>query len=138
MSGVLIDSNILIDVLTEDPNWFGWSAEQLEQLGNRHILYINEIVYAEVSMSFNEIEEFEQALPSHLFKRLQLPWEAAFLAGKAFLKYRKNRGTRTTALPDFFIGAHAAIDNLILLTRDGKRFQHYFPKLKVISPNASL
>lgn len=135
MSGVLIDSNIFIDVLTEDPTWFDWSAEQLEQLGNRYVLYINEIIYAEVSISFNKIEEFEEVLPAHLFKRLQLPWEAAFLAGKAFLKYKKNQGSRTTTLPDFFIGAHAAIDDLILLTRDSKRFQHYFPELTIVSPS---
>lgn len=134
MKGVLIDSNIFIDILTEDPHWYTWSSQQLEELGDRHTLYINKIIYAEVSISFNKIEDLEAALPHHLFKRSQIPWEAAFLAGKAFIKYRKTGGSKNQPLPDFLIGAHAAVDNLALLTRDKNRFQHYFPQLTVISP----
>lgn len=135
MQGVLVDSNVIIDILTEDTNWFAWSSKHLETLANHHTLLVNKIIYAEISVSFNKIEELEQALSPQIFKRSQIPWEAAFLAGKAFLHYRKKGGSRVTPLPDFLIGAHAAVDNLILLTRDGHRFKHYFPKLQVVCPD---
>jgi predicted nucleic acid-binding protein len=134
MNGVLVDSNIIIDILTEDPQWFRWSSQKLEELANRHILLINKIIYAEVSVSFNQIEELEMALPSYLFQRALIPWEAAFLAGKAFLKYRREGGNRISPLPDFLIGAHAAVEKLTLLTSDDKRFKHHYPKLTIIAP----
>lgn len=134
MKSILVDSNIIIDILTEDPHWYTWSSQQLEKLGDHRTLYINKIIYAEVSISFASIEALEEALPHHMFKRSQIPWEAAFLAGKAFIRYKKAGGSRSQPLPDFLIGAHAAIDNLTLLTRDKGRFQRYFPQLTIISP----
>jgi len=136
MSGVLVDSNVLLDVLTENPAWFAWSSSALEQCANQAMLYINPIIYAEVSIGFAKIEELEEALPGEFFRRLHLPLEAAFLAGKAFVKYRKQRGTRLSTLPDFFIGAHAAVSGLRLLTRDAGRYRTYFPTVTLISPPA--
>ena len=130
----MVDSNVIIDILTEDPHWFQWSANTLEELANDHLLFINTVIYAEVSTSFVKIEELEHALPAQLFQRAMIPWEAAFLAGKVFLSYRRNGGQRNLPLPDFFIGAHALIDHFLLLTRDSKRFKHYFPQLQIVSP----
>ena len=135
MSGILVDSCVILDIVTEDPEWFNWSSDMLERHANRHSLYINPVIYAEVSIGFKRIEELEAALPHSVFKRAPLPWEAGFLAGKAFLQYRQSGGQRTLPLPDFFIGAHAAIQGLVLLTRDTKRFRHYYSKLKMISPD---
>lgn len=134
MNGVLIDSCVLLDIATEDPVWFDWSAEKIEECSERYSLFINPIIFAEVSAGYERIEEVEHALPSMIYRRAPLPWEAAFLAGKAFLRYRKSGGKREIPLPDFFIGAHAVIENFVLLTRDTKRFGHYFPALKMISP----
>jgi len=134
MTGVLVDSCVILDIVTEDPRWFQWSSIMLEKYANRYQLLINPIIYAEVSMGYQKIEELEVALSPTVFKRAQLPWEASFLAGKAFLQYRKSGGKRSLPLPDFFIGAHAVIEELLLLTRDTKRFQHYYPTLKIISP----
>ncbi len=131
---VLVDSNVILDVLTEDKHWFSWSSAQLQQLGDEHVLWINPLIYAEVSIGFERIEEIEEALPSSAFQREALPWEAAFLAGKSFLRYRRTGGSRTSPLPDFYIGAHAAIRGMALLTRDAARYQTYFPKLRLISP----
>ena len=134
MNGVLIDSNVLIDIITEDSKWFSWSADQLEDCASNCSVYINKIIYAEVSIGYKKIEDLENALSHSFIERLTIPWEAAFLAGKAYLKYRRNGGIKTMPLPDFFIGAHALISNLHLLTRDSKRFKHYFPQLKLITP----
>ncbi len=134
MTTILVDSNVLLDVLTEDPRWFEWSAEQIERLADDHILAINPIIYAEVSVGFDRIEELEQALPSDAFARLPLPWEAAFAAGKCFLEYRRRRGARRSPLPDFYIGAHAAVAQLELLTRDATRYRTYFPAVHLIAP----
>ncbi len=135
MTGILVDSCVILDIVTEDPDWFDWSSKTLEQQANRNSLFINPVIYAEISIGFKRIEDLEEALPHAMFKRAPIPWEAAFLAGKVFLQYRKSGGHRTLPLPDFFIGAHAAIEELILLTRDTKRFRHYYPKLKMISPH---
>ena len=135
MSGVLVDSNVIIDVLTEDTAWSRWSSSALERCANEGALYINPIIYAEVSIRFDTIEELEAALPRDAFRRLDVPPEAAFLAGKAFLRYRKRGGSRTSTLPDFFIGAHAAVSNLRLLTRDDRRYRTYFPTVTFISPH---
>lgn len=132
--GVLVDSNVLLDVLGNDPIWFPWSSEHLAQSVEESTVVINPIIYAEVSIGFHRIEEFEAALPADTFERRPLPWEAAFLAGKSFLAYRRAGGRRGSTLPDFFIGAHAAVDGLTLLTRDAARYRTYFPKLAIIAP----
>lgn len=134
MSTVLVDSCVILDIITEDPKWVEWSASMLEHYADQGSLCINPIIYAEVSIGFKRIEELEAALPHSTFKRLPLPWEASFLAGKAFLQYRKAGGQRTLPLPDFLIGAHAAIEKMTLLTRDPKRFRTYYPTVSVISP----
>ena len=134
MAGVLVDSNVILDVVTEDEVWLGWSAERLETLAERHVLIINPIVYSEVSVGFDRIESLNAALTPELFKRQSLPWEAAFLAGKCFLEYRRAVGTRRSPLPDFYIGAHAACCGLTLLTRDARRYRRYFPKLALVAP----
>jgi predicted nucleic acid-binding protein len=134
MTGVLVDSNVLLDVLTEDPEWFEWSSGQLARCADSHPLAINPIIYAEVSVGFETIEELEEVLAPELFARLALPWEAAFLAGKCSLEYRQRKGARRSPLPDFYIGAHAAVAGLTLLTRDATRYRRYFPTLRLISP----
>lgn len=133
-SGVLVDSNVLLDILTEDPVWFDWSAEQLAKAAESFALIINPIIYSEVSVGFSTIEEVEASLPADSFLRHPLPWEAAFLAGKCFLAYRRSGGERRSPLPDFYIGAHAAVAGLSLLTRDVSRYRTYFPTIKLIVP----
>ena len=134
MSRVLVDANVLLDVMTDDPQWYAWSAEQLDACAAKAELCINPIVYAEVSVGFERIEELDEALPQETFTRLALPWEAGFLAGKAFVRYRRAQGSRTSPLPDFYIGAHAAVDGMALLTRDAKRYRTYYPTLELICP----
>lgn len=134
MKRVLVDANVLLDVLTVDPRWCAWSAAQLDAQAAAAELCINPIIYAEVSVGFERIEDLDSALPSDAFTRLELPWEAGFLAGKAFLRYRRAQGSRTSPLPDFYIGAHAAIEGMALLTRDAKRYRTYYPTLELISP----
>ena len=134
MPDVLVDSNVLLDVLTTDRRWFERSSVKLATLADEHELIVNPIVYAEVSVGFARIEELEAALPRESFRREPLPWEAAFLAGKCFVRYRRAGGMRTSPLPDFYIGAHAAIRGIPLLTRDAGRYRTYFPKLEVIVP----
>ena len=129
-----MDSNVLLDVLTEDPDWFDWSATELERRADRSILVINPLVYAEVSIRFGRIEELDEALPPTIFRRDPLPWEAAFLAGKSFVAYRRRGGVRHNPLTDFYIGAHAAVAGMTLLTRDASRYRSYFPSLEVIAP----
>jgi predicted nucleic acid-binding protein len=132
VTGTLVDSNVLLDVLQDDPVWYEWSARALETAANRGPLLINPLIYAEVSIGFARIEELEAAMPPTDFLRAPLPWEAAFLAGKCFLDYRRRGGPRGTVLPDFFIGAHAAVEGLDLLTRDAHRYQTYFPTLRLV------
>ena len=134
MNRVLVDANVLLDVLTDDPQWYEWSAAQLDACSAKAELCINPIIYAEVSIGFERIEQIEEALPPDTFARLELPWDAAFLAGKAFLQYRRASGSRTSPLPDFYIGAHAAVDGMALLTRDARPYRTYYPKLEVICP----
>lgn len=134
MQRVLVDANVLLDVLTDDVAWYAWSAAQLDACARHARLCINPIIYAEVSVGFDRIEDLDDALPADTFTRLELPWEAGFLAGKAFLKYRRARGNRTSPLPDFYIGAHAAIEGMALLTRDAKRYRTYYPGLELICP----
>lgn len=118
---------MLLDVLTEDPKWFAWSAEALAEAADRGRLLLNPLVYAEVSVRFARVEELDDALPPQFFERVPLPWEAAFLAGKCFLEYRRRGGVRRSPLPDFYIGGHAAVAGVPLLTRDPRRYRAYFP-----------
>ena len=134
MTNVLVDSNVLLDVLTEDTQWFEWSAQMLSEYADRGSLVINPIIYAEVSIGFNQPEELEEALPSALLRRDPLPYEAAFLAGQSFLEYRRRGGERRSPLPDFYIGAHAAVAEMSLLTRDVNRYRTYFPSVQLIAP----
>jgi predicted nucleic acid-binding protein len=129
-----VDSNVLLDLLEEDPTWYEWSSTQLQKAADSCSLIINPIIYAEVSIGFKRIEELEATLPPDYFLRMPIPWEAAFLAGKCFIRYRKWGGAKHSPLPDFFIGAHAVISGLTLLTRDAARYRTYFPTLKLIAP----
>ncbi len=134
---VLVDSNVLLDVLSADEEWFAWSEEKISDCADEGILCINPIIYAEISIGFNKIEELEAALTKDYFRYLQIPYEAAFLAGKCFLKYRRAGGMKHAPLPDFFIGAHAAIEGMTLLTRDAARYRTYFPGLVLIEPSST-
>ena len=134
MAGTLVDSNVILDVATEDAEWVDWSAAMLEDAGERGPLVINPLIFAEVSVRYWTLEDVDEAIPAAFYTRAALPWEAAFLAAKAFERYRRAGGARRSPLPDFFIGAHAAIAGLTLLTRDPKRYRRYFPKLRIISP----
>jgi predicted nucleic acid-binding protein len=134
MKTVLVDSNVLLDVATNDPTWSSWSSRALEAAADEAPLVINPLVYAEVSIGFGRIEDLEVAIPPALFRRDALPYEAAFLAGKAFLRYRRRGGSRATPLPDFYIGAHAAVAGFRLLTRDAARYRTYFPSVELIAP----
>ena len=136
MTRILVDSNVLLDVITADPTWGTWSSASLERTADEAILVINALIYAEVSIGFASIEALEEALPSDLYRREFLPYEAGFLAGKAFLRYRQAGGARRSPLPDFYIGAHAAVSGYRLLTRDATRFRTYFPTLELIAPDA--
>jgi len=131
---ILVDSNVLLDVLTDDPRWSLWSTDALAEHADQDVLAINPIIYAEVSVGFVRIEDLDAALPAPTFHRLALPWEAAFLAGKCFQTYRKRGGARSSPLPDFYIGAHASVSGMKLLTRDATRYRTYFPKLGLIAP----
>jgi hypothetical protein len=133
---ILVDSNVLLDILTEDPRWYSWSSAALLRYADEAELVINPIIYAEVSIGFERIEELESAVPLEYFRRESLPWEAAFLAGKCFLQYRRRGGSRRSPLPDFYIGAHAAIRGHRLLSRDVRRFKTYFPRLELLGPPA--
>jgi predicted nucleic acid-binding protein len=133
----LVDSNVLLDVATEDPDWYAWSAEALARAADDGRLVINAVVYAEVSIGFATIEELDDALPPDVFAREPLPYEAAFLAGKAFLTYRRRGGARSQPLPDFFIGAHAAVAGHRVLTRDARRYRNYFPTVRLLTPSRS-
>ena len=131
---VLIDSNVLLDIFTQDKTWFSWSSKTLSDYAEHGLLYINPIIYAEISAGFSCIEDLESALPGDYIHRDNLPYEAAFLAGKCFVKYRRAGGIKKSPLPDFYIGAHAAVKGWSILTRDKGRYQSYFPKLNVIAP----
>jgi len=134
VADVLVDSNVILDVVTQDPRWFDRSAAVLARMAGDHELIVNPIVYAEVSVGFERIEELDAALPGESFRREPLPWEAAFLAGKCFVRYRRAGGSRRAPLPDFYIGAHAAVRGIPLLTRDAARYRAYFPRLELILP----
>jgi len=130
----LVDSCILIDVLANDPRWANWSLDQLERLGSVAPLVINPIILAEISPRFERALDLEAALAGLPLLREALPWDAAFLAGQAFKIYLQVQGTKTSPMPDFYIGAHALVGNLQLLTRDAARYRSYFPKLALVAP----
>ena len=134
MSRILVDTNVLIDVLHRDPVWALWSDSNLERVADEAIVVINPIVYGELSLGFPTVEALDIALEPHLFEREGLPYAAAFLAGRAFLAYRRRGGSRTSPMPDFYIGAHAAVAGYRLLTRDATRYRTYFPTLELIAP----
>jgi len=131
----LVDTNVLLDVVTDDPNWADWSIEQLEAAALRGPLLINDVVYAELAVRYERIERLEAFLAAASLEMAAMPRSALFLAGKVFQKYRKAGGSRAGVLPDFFIGAHAAVDQLDLLTRDTARYRTYFPTVKLITPD---
>jgi predicted nucleic acid-binding protein len=134
LSATLVDSNVLLDVFTEDPVWFEWSAAKLASHAERRVLAINPIIYAEISVRFPAKEDLDEALPLSAYRREALPWDAAFLAGRCFTLYRRRGGARRSPLPDFYIGAHAAVRRYTLLTRDAERYRGYFPKLALDAP----
>ena len=133
MPTVLVDSNVILDIFTADPAWSEWSSRALRDAADNNRVVINPIVYSEISVRFSRIEDIDAALPSVL-EREPIPYEAAFLAGKVFSTYRRRSGNKTAPLPDFFIGAHAAVSGYTLLTRDTARYRTYFPALKIIAP----
>jgi predicted nucleic acid-binding protein len=131
---ILIDSNILLDIASEDSEWYSWSSAAVAAAGNSSDLAINPIIYAEASVRYASPAEFDTAFPPDFFRRLPMPYPSAFLAGKAQLAYRNHGGLRVATLPDFFIGAHAAIANYKIMTRDPRRFRRYFPTVTLIAP----
>lgn len=134
MTATLVDSNVLIDILSGDSVWAAWSGKALSRLGAEGPLVINPVIYAEVSHRYTRKELLDHELPADVFVREDIPWAAAFLAGKAYLDYRRRGGHRRSPLPDFFIGAHAAIAGLRLLSRDASRYRTYFPTVELIVP----
>ena len=134
MSCVLVDTNVLVDVLVDDPNWSSWSIGQLTAQSKVHDLVINPVIYAELSTTFSSLEAFEEVLSQMQLRFLPLPKPALFLAGKAFVQYRRRGGTKTSLQPDFMIGAHAATGVMPILTRDGRMYERYFPTVSVIQP----
>jgi predicted nucleic acid-binding protein len=131
---MMVDSNVIIDIITRDKKWYSWSAEMVAKYCEKYKLFINPVIFGEVSVNFSKIEDLKEVLPEDYFEYLPIPPEAAFLAAKVFFQYRRNRGNKRSTLPDFFIGAHAAVLNMPLLTRDPARYKTYFPRVKLILP----
>lgn len=131
--GILVDANVILDVFTSDPVWLDWSSAALADAADRALLVVNPIIYAEVSVRFATVDELEAELPAHVYRREELPWEAAFLAGKAYVDYRRRGGTRRSPMRDFYIGAHALVRGYALLTRDATRYRTFFPRLTIIA-----
>jgi predicted nucleic acid-binding protein len=131
---VLVDSNVLIDVASVDPVWASWSADALDRVMDEAVVVINPVIYGELAAGFPTVEALDAALPADLYRREAIPYPAAYLAGQCFRDYRRRGGARTTGLPDFFIGAHAAVAGYRLLTRDPRRYRTYFPRLQLIAP----
>jgi predicted nucleic acid-binding protein len=134
VAATLIDSNVLIDIVAEDPRWGAWSGEALIEALEEGSVFVDQIVFAEVSMGYRTAEACQQALAVQGLERIPIPWSAAFLAGRAFASYRRRGGSKLAPLPDFFIGAHAAVAGLRLLTRDPTRYRTYFPTVELIAP----
>jgi predicted nucleic acid-binding protein len=134
LNATLVDSNVLFDYLSEDEEWNDWSGAMLSEAAHRGAVVINPLIYAELGIRYSRIEELDEALPAEYFVRAPLPWDAAFLAGKCYERYRRRGGARRSPLPDFYIGAHAAVTGMTLLTRDARRYRAYFPKLRIVAP----
>jgi predicted nucleic acid-binding protein len=134
---LLVDTNVLIDIWQDDPDWADWSIEQLRTQSQVHGLAINPVIYGELSLNYTSFEALDEQVEALQLDLLELPRAALFLAGKAFLKYRRKGGPRTNVLADFFIGAHAAVDGCAILTRDAARYRAYFPTVRVITPPAN-
>ena len=134
MNGLLVDSNVILDIFLDDPKWADWSVTTLANASYNSTLYINQIVYSEVAIGFNKIEALELALHKGGFQMLEMPKEALFLAGKAYLNYRRGKGTKKPPLPDFYIGAQAAVLGMDLITRDKGRYRTYFPTVRIVCP----
>ncbi len=131
---LLVDTNVLVDVLQDDPRWAAWSLGQLRAQAQIHALAINPVIYAEMSLSFSTVDALEAVVARMQLALHEIPRPALFLAGKAFAQYRRRGGSKTQVLPDFFIGAHAAVQRWPLLTRDAGRYRSYFPKLEIVAP----
>jgi predicted nucleic acid-binding protein len=131
---VLVDTNVLLDVLQDDPVWADWSIRQLQAQAQVHELFINPVIYSELSLAFESIKAVDQAIDDMGLNYRELPRPALFLAGRAFVKYRRKGGFKSNVLADFFIGAHAAVLNCGIITRDGRRYRNYFPRVALISP----
>jgi predicted nucleic acid-binding protein len=132
----LVDSNVLLDIFTRTPDWWEWAVMQLEEAALHGPLLINDVIYAETSVRFHGIDDFDAALAKAGVAVAPIPHLALFLAGKAFARYRNSGSVRTGVLPDFFIGAHADVERLPLLTRDARRYRHYFPTVALIAPES--
>ncbi len=135
---LLVDTNVLVDVLEDDPQWANWSVGQLRAQSKIHRLAINPIIYAELSLTFSTAEALDLAIEDLDLDMVDIPRPALFLAGKAFIRYRRQGGTKTNVLGDFFIGAHAAVSGLVVLTRDTRRYASYFPSVVMVSPTVDL
>ena len=133
----LVDSCILLDVITSDAQWADWSASQIAAAMDAGRVAINPLIYAEISVGYESVEELDELLPASAYEREALPYTAGFAAGKAFLRYRRSGGDKLSPMPDFYIGAHAAVAGYRLLTRDVRRYQRYFPTIEIIAPAAS-
>lgn len=131
---MLVDTNVLVDVLENDPDWADWSVAQLRAQAQIHRLVINPVIYAELSLAFSTVEALDETLAALQIPVIEMPKTALFLAGKAFVKYRRQGGTKNNVLADFFIGAHAAVAGLPVLTRDVRRYASYFPTVAVVCP----
>lgn len=134
MNGVIVDSNVLIDIATADPVWGPWSRDRLSEIADQYLVVINPVIYAEVSVSYDSIDQLNAFLSAAAVVRQDIPFDAAFLAGKAFASYRKRTPDRQSLLPDFLIGAHAAVSGYAVMTRDDRRYRGYFPMVKLITP----
>jgi hypothetical protein len=130
----LVDSRVILDVATGDPRWADWSARRIAEALDAGRVVINPLIYAEVSVGYSSVEELDDLLPAGDYQREPLPYRAGFAAGKAYLLYRRSGGGKRSPMPDFYIGAHAAVAGYRLLTRDASRYQTYFPKLELIVP----
>ena len=131
---MLVDTNVLVDVLENDPDWADWSIAQLQAQSKVHRLTINPIIYSELSLTFSTVEALDQVLDGMDLRMLEIPKPALFLAGKAFVQYRRSGGTKKNVLGDFFIGAHAAVSGMLVLTRDTRRYKNYFPSVRLVAP----
>jgi predicted nucleic acid-binding protein len=134
VTSVIVDSNVLIDILGPDGPWRAWSASKLQAAADEAALVINPIIYAELAIGYPSVEALDAALPQTWIRREEVPYPAAFLAARCYLECRRRGGARTGVLPDFFVGAHAAVAGYRLLTRDAARYRRYFPRLELIAP----